>query len=221
MSYDHLLRRSIDWLAPRLCAFCGLRCVGDERYVCGGCHEDMPWFDEPAERLPEPFAASVTPLAYEFPVDAAIKALKFRHRLGYVSALVELMLAALPSLPDGIDAVLPVPLHWRRRLRRGFNQSLELAQPLARRLDAPLLENVVRCKATPFQSGLGERERLRNLCGAFRVRGRLEAQHVLIVDDVTTTGATARELARVLRRHGASDVSLLTLARTCSSARYR
>jgi len=163
----------------------------------------------------------VAPLAYEFPVDAAIKALKFRRRLEYVPAFAEILCRAATDLPADIDAVLAVPLHWRRRWFRGFNQALEIARPVADRLGVPVLWAVFRKRATPPQSGLKSRERIRNLRGAFAVRGVLRCRHVLIVDDVITTGTTSRSLAMVLRRSGVKKVSMLAVARAIAGRGHR
>ena len=156
---------------------------------------------------------SVAPLEYSFPIDVAIKALKFKRKLFYAPALSELLCASSSSLPGDIDAILPVPLHWRRKAMRGFNQATELGKPLARRLGLPLLKGVYRQRATPFQSGLDASERLRNLRQAFACSEPIAHMHVLIVDDVITTGATTRQLAIVLLASGAEKVSALAVAR--------
>ena len=152
-------------------------------------------------------------MAYAFPIDAAIKALKFRRQLHYGPVFVDLLMTLRAELPANIDAVLAVPLHWRRRWLRGFNQAEELARPVARRLDVPMIGNVHRRRATAFQSGLSARERAKNLRAAFGARGRLDFRHVLIVDDVITSGATLRQLAMALKRAGAQKVSGLAVAR--------
>ena len=92
-------------------------------------------------------------------------------------------------------------------------RALEIARPVARHLGVPLTHNAIRCRATPAQSGLSAAMRARNLQAAFRVRGALPGRHVLIVDDVITTGATVHELARVLIEAGAPRVSVLAVAR--------
>ena len=168
---------------------------------------------------PPPFAAAVAPLRYEFPVDAGLKALKFGRKLYYAEAFAELLIDAAGGLDADITAVLPVPLHWRRRAVRGFNQAEELSRPLARRMSLPLVRGVVRRRSTPAQSGLTARERNRNLRGAFVARRAPEAGHVLIVDDVITTGATARHLALVLRAAGVSQVSVIAVARAAKVSR--
>jgi len=208
-----MLRELEEALLPRRCAFCGTRTREGEGLICRGCDDDLPRIESPPPPSSSPFRYVVAPLAYEFPVDAAIKALKFRRRLYYGPALAQLLCDAAAGLPDDIDAVLPVPLHWRRKFFRGFNQARELAMPLARKLRVPLVDNVTRKRATPSQSGLHARERARNLRAAFAVRGDLPYRHVLIIDDVITTGATARQLAKALLRAGAGSVSVLAVAR--------
>ena len=157
---------------------------------------------------------TVTPLRYEFPVDAALKTLKFRRKLYYVPAFGELLCDAMNLLPGDIDALLPVPLHWRRQTWRGFNQAYELCRPIRSRYRLPLLEGVVRVRATRPQSGLDADERSRNVRDAFRLKRPPGVRHVLIVDDVITTGQTARHLARLLWRSGVESVSALAVART-------
>ncbi len=165
------------------------------------------------QERPPPFVSTVAPLLYEFPVDAGLKALKFRRRLQYAPAFAELLIATMPRLDADVDALLPVPLHWRRQAFRGFNQATELAKPLARHCGLPILKGVTRRRATPFQSALDAKERSKNLAQAFTVRKRVTSRHVLIVDDVVTTGATTRQLAATLIARGAEKVSVLAVAR--------
>lgn len=195
-------------LWPACCVFCGR---AQPAAVCRPCHADLPWI-QPRFEL-EPFAAAVAPLAYGFPVDAAIRRLKFHRRLLYASAFAGLLQPAVDLLPGEIDAVLPVPLHWRRQALRGFNQAAEIARPVCRRAGLPWVSGVTRSRHTPYQSGLGARRRQQNLRNAFRVRGELAYRHVLVVDDVITTGATCRQLARVLLDAGVPAVSVLAIAR--------
>ena len=206
-----MLRALEDALMPRCCAFCGTRTRDDEDQVCDGCMNDLPWVaSQPTQA---PFIQFVAPLAYEFPVDAAIKALKFRRRLSYGPALAQLLRSVCTELPADIDAILPVPLHWRRHWWRGFNQALEIARPLAKQLGVPVIRSVKRRRATAPQSGLTAAERANNLRAAFAVRGAIRHRHVVIVDDVITTGATVRQLARTLRQAGVKRVSALAVAR--------
>ncbi len=198
---------------PLRCVFCGTRSLPPERYVCCGCRAELPGIESPPPAPSSPFAVEAAPYAFAFPIDAAIKALKFRRKLYYAPAFAHLLDETRRRLPDDIDAVLPVPLHWRRRIFRGFNQAEEIARPVARQLGVPLVRNVVRRKATAFQSGLSARQRARNLRGVFAIRGSMCWEHVLIIDDVITTGATIRSVADTVRRAGVDKVSALALAR--------
>lgn len=128
--------------------------------------------------------------------------------------LAGFMLSALPR-QERFDALVPMPLHWRRRWQRGFNQAKLLAAALSRRTGIPVVEAVRRRRATPPQAGLSNAERRRNVAGAFAVRRRvrLEGRRLLLIDDVFTTGATAGACAAALKRAGAERVSVLTLAR--------
>ena len=211
MKQCRLLRLFDDAVMPLRCAFCGVRTTRAERYVCADCEEDLPWIE--SARPMAPFCVAMAPLAYEFPVDAAIKALKFKRRLWYGPALAQLLRRSVNALPNDIDAVLPVPLHWRRQWRRGFNQAREIAVPVAQKIRAPVIGGVRRVRATRPQSGLSAGERMRNVRDAFVARGRCRAQHVLIVDDVMTTGATVGQLARVVLASGVEQVSALVVAR--------
>lgn len=218
---------------PQRCVFCGVESTDTEVISCTGCAEDLPWNDCCCPRCAQPlavclpagvtcgdcqarppaFRAAVAPLIYTFPTDAAIKALKFRRRLEYVPVFTRLLDAVLPRLEQDIDALLPVPLHWRRHAVRGFNQAMEIGKPLARQLRLPILSSAYRIRHTPYQSGLTAGERRSNLAAAFRVHAEIEAQHVLIIDDVITTGETCEQLARALLRAGARKVSVAAVAR--------
>jgi len=203
----------MDFLAPPSCVFCGEPSEGSERSICAGCFADLPWDETHVSPTPGNFEASVAMLHYSFPIDVAIKALKFRRKLFYAPAFSEILCAAKPLLPSDIDAVLPVPLHWRRKAMRGFNQATEFARPIAKSLAVPLVRNVRRKRATPFQSGLDAAERARNLRNAFEITRPDPRKHVLIIDDVVTTGATAKALAKRLLSSGVTKVSLLAVAR--------
>ena len=218
---------------PRCCVFCGIKRRHDESSICPGCDKDLPWIREQCpgcarplattpgpgvvcaecQDRPPPFTAAIAPLAFEFPVDAAIRLFKFHRRLQYADAFGELLCRSLADLPGDVDALLPVPLHWLRHGVRGFNQAAEICRPLQKSTGLPLVRKVSRRRPTPYQSGLGARARRRNLDGAFEVRGDIDAAHVLLVDDVITTGETCAQLARQLLAHGAQNVSVLAVAR--------
>jgi len=150
--------------------------------------------------------------AYAFPVDKLVQALKYGEQLTLADALAKRLTQRIAQRPDRIVAM---PLHPARLRERGFNQSLELARGVARNLGIPLLENSVRrIRNTQPQSALPWKERKHNMRNAFACDGNLAGLHIGIVDDVMTSGTTLNELAQVLRRAGAREVSAWVVART-------
>ena len=228
-----VILRLDDAIMPLGCVFCGTRTGPGEERVCRGCFGDLPWIANAcsacAEPLgvglpegvhcarcqirPPPFGSTVAPLHYDFPVDAGLKALKFGRRLYYAPAFAELLTAHGDRLPSNIDALLPVPLHWRRQATRGFNQARELCRPLAKRFGLPVINIARRSRFTDYQSGLSAAERRRNLKNAFAVKKAPRYRHIVIVDDVVTTGETTRQLAKALIGSGVRQVSVLAVAR--------
>ncbi|MDR0319353.1 MAG: ComF family protein [Rickettsiales bacterium] len=114
-----------------------------------------------------------------------------------------------------IDLVVPVPLSYWRLAKRGYNQATVLARPIAKRLGVPLMTNLVARAHRNDQGHKSVKERRQNIAGVFRARNAeaVRGRHILIVDDVITTGATLNELARVLLRAGAAKVSAVSFAR--------
>lgn len=156
--------------------------------------------------------------AADSPVDILGSVIR-RHKYGPNQALgavlAELLEAGLPVDAD-YDVVIPVPLHRRRLLKRGFNQSALLAAAVTRKLRCRLdITALTRLISTPPQTAQDLESRRRNVHNAFGVSypERVAGQKVLLVDDVLTTGATANECARVLRAAGARTVDVLTIAR--------
>lgn len=176
-----------------------------EDYRCGACREDPPAFD----RL-------LALWSYRPPLDAVVQALKF-GRLDYLGGHLAAALAqGLDGRLGGFDRVVPVPLHWRRHLTRGYNQAERIARPLAGLLGIPHASALSRRRATPPQSLLGRDKRLANLRRAFRVPrpDRVRTLRILLVDDVATTGATLDAAAAALRKAGAAAVTAVVAGRT-------
>lgn len=187
---------------PRLsrhCPRCALPTIGGE--ICGRCLRKAPFFDT---------ADAV--FTYSFPIDKLVQSFKYGQRL----LLGEYFGHALAELATNLafDRIIPLPLHPSRLRQRGFNQALELARPISR-LSATIIDtdSCRRCRATAAQAELPWRARAANVRGAFDCRADLNGQRLLLVDDVLTTGASLNELARVVKLHGASAVSVLVLAR--------
>lgn len=201
------------WLIPRRCVLCHE--PSGELSVCPGCLGDLPWLagTGPPAGDAEPVLAA---LSYEYPVDRMITGAKFRRQLYFASALGEILATAAAKRCANLpDLLVPVPLHRERLARRGYNQALEIARPVAERLRLKLRPSLCeRCKPTVEQTGLSAAERRRNLRGAFRVLEPCRGARVAILDDVVTTGSTVAALARALRDAGAADVEVWAAART-------
>jgi ComF family protein len=168
----------------------------------------------PACRRAAPaFATSAIPFAYEAPIDRLVKALKFRGDLTAARELAAWFVAELRE-DRRPECLLPVPLHKRRLIERGYNQAVEIGAHLSRELRIPLdVQLCRRIRHTVPQTDLKTSERRRNVRGAFAVVRTPRYRHVAIVDDVVTTGSTVGELARALRRAGVSLVEVWAIAR--------
>ena len=196
------------------CAFCGLPRIAGYP-LCVQCHEDLPWL-QPEQNLPLPGCQnSLSAFAYQPPISNLLLGIKFGKNLRELSTLGELTATGiLPQLSKVPDAILPVPLHNARLHKRGFNQALELARPLAKQLGIPLLtRTITRSKATLPQTELDSSQRQRNLQQAFQLQTPVTHQHIAIFDDVITTGATMAAASAELKRAGAAAVDGLAIAR--------
>ncbi|MFZ5660860.1 MAG: double zinc ribbon domain-containing protein [Pseudomonadota bacterium] len=189
-------------LAAARCVQCAHPLAGSAAGRCGRCQRHPPAFDYTAAAF-----------AYGAPLDIAVQQWKYAGRLAWAAPLAEGWLSAWDEPPARPEALIPVPLHWRRLLRRGFNQAGLLAQHWGRACRIPVLHHQARRRRhTPQQAQLAVTERRQNVSGAFAVKP-LRVRHVAIVDDVMTTGSTAHALAAALRQAGAERVDLWVLAR--------
>ena len=148
---------------------------------------------------------------YAEPINGLLRRFKFHQDLAAGNVLVQLMAQHL-RLADRPQVLVPVPLHRRRLAQRGYDQALELAAPLARALQVPLVNGLIRTKATGAQTRLDATGRARNLRGAFAVTRPLPA-HVVLVDDVMTTGATLQAACTALHQAGVVRVDAWVCAR--------
>ena len=206
-----------------LCLSCRGRLVTATRAVCDGCARPLAAAHLPAGYLcgacrlrPPAFDRVRAAWVYGPPIDAVIRGLKF-ERLEYLGRhLAHGMVESLRDELAECDCVVAVPLHWRRRWSRGFDQARAIAEPLAAILDLPLAAPLARRRATPPQSELDRKARLSSPRGAFRLRrrGRVAGRVVLLVDDVVTTAATLDAASRVLIQAGALKVIAVAAART-------
>lgn len=202
------------------------------RGLCDDCWTELPWLDGPgclrcAHPLPTPgicgrcladpphFDQVIAATRYGFPVDGLIQACKYGGRLSAVHALAAIL---QQHPPQQTDLIVPMPLSNLRLRERGFNQALELARAAAAAVRAPVDAALcVKTRETSPQTRLPWKERRKNIRGAFVVLGDLTGRHVVVVDDVLTTGATLNELARNLKRAGAASVTGWVVARTVAA----
>jgi len=229
-----IVRQLAAAIMPAACLLCG-SAGGERRHgLCPGCLQDLPVTGQSCCRcgaaLPEtgtgtcgrclarppPFDYTVSAFAYHYPVDHLIHGLKYRQWLAVCRALAPVLIRRLRAEGQASpEALLPVPLHHRRLLRRGYNQAREIARLLGRELEIPLAGNMaLRRRPTPEQARLSLPARRRNIRGAFALRQPPGYRHLAIVDDVMTSGATVGELARVLRHGGVERIDVWVLART-------
>lgn len=231
-------RRLLGALLPQHCALCGLQ-SGSDLPLCRPCAAELPRNDRACERCalplppplplprsggprlcgacmahPPPFERVRAPWLYGEYLAYLIHRWKYAGDLTLTPLLAELWLGAVPE-PPALDALVPVPLHWWRQWRRGYNQSALLAAYLGRRGGQPVATHLVRrTRATAPQSGSAAAARARNLRGAFTAPGPCDNLRLAVIDDVFTTGATAAEVARTLKSAGAAEVEVWCLART-------
>lgn len=230
MKWNSLVDDVMDAALPSRCLLCSARGHG-RLSLCAACAAEMPRNEVCCTRCALPLAAPAAlcghcqkhappwdaawvPFRYEWPLAPLEARFKFGADLAAGRTLSALWADALPptELPQ---AVVPVPLHHSRLRRRGYNQALELARPVAQYLGVPLRRDALRrVRATGAQTDLNAIQRRRNVRGAFAVSAadRLPA-HVAVLDDVFTTGATLGECARVLKRAGVTRVDVWALAR--------
>jgi ComF family protein len=194
---------ALAWLAQD-CILCGGE-AGDAA-ICVRCETALP-------HAPH-FDDLVAAFDYAFPVDRLIHRFKYAGDLAAGRWLATRLLERVRCLPRP-DLLVAPPLGAARLRTRGFNQALEVAKVIGRELRLTVaLQGVEKVRETLPQHGLGRRERNANLRASFRCALELDGEHVAIVDDVVTTGATAATLAAELERAGAGQVSVWALART-------
>ena len=238
------LRFALDVALPPLCPACR-EPLGDGHGLCAGCWAKLSFIEPPyCARLGIPFVYDPGPgllsmeaianppsydraraaVRYDDVARALVHKFKYSDHMELGGMMGQWMARAGRELTREADALVPVPLHWRRLWARRFNQSASLASAVSRAANVPVLyESLKRVRATPQQVGLDKGERAGNVSGAFRVPAERKAdvsgRRLILVDDVLTSGATVDACARALLRAGAAHVDVLVFARVVAGPR--
>ncbi len=238
------LRLALDVALPPLCPSCR-EPLGDGVGLCATCWSKLSLIEPPyCARLGIPFTYDPGPgllsmeaiaappaydraraaVRYDDVARALVLAFKFGDRLDLAPMMGRWMARAGRELLADADALLPVPLHWRRLWARRFNQAAALAGAISNIAGVPVLHGgIKRVRATPQQVGLSKSERADNVQGAFRVvpeeKALIAGKRLVLIDDVLTSGATVDTCARALLRAGAAHVDVLVFARVVAPHR--
>jgi len=189
----------LPWHPNTSCPQCGLSSSGQ---LCGSCIGSPPDFD-----------VTISVFLYDFPINSMMQRYKYGEMLS-LCAFFGQMLSEKVTI-DFVDLIIPMPMHPARIKERSFNQALEIAKVLCKNHKEKLdYKSAARQKLTPPQASLPLKERVKNIKGAFKVNGDLVGKRIAIVDDVMTTGASLNELAKTLKKSGASHVECWIIART-------
>lgn len=209
MDFCRPCRKSLPTLPSLNCKVCALPVTGSS--ICGACLAEPPAFDR-----------TVAAFEYAFPIDALLQSFKYRSNLAVARVLADLLSARIISTTNPVDLpdhIVPMPLHPVRLRERGFNQALEIARRVSKKIGVPLLRGACeRIRDTPSQTQLPWKAREKNIRGAFACEADFSGKRVAMLDDVMTTGASLNELAKLLRSRGAVEVHAWVVARTLPDA---
>ena len=215
------------------CLNCG-RKIAQEYGFCKQCFQQFPFILAPAcpgcgaendgifeicskclKETPRAWKRAVSLMRMEGAGQDLIHRLKYYNDTALARAMGEIAAEKIDKSSIDIDCIVPVPLHWMRRLTRGYNQAELLAQVISKNINIPHKNLLKRIKHTPRQANLARKQRLKNLDGAFSINKRKNCTNlkILLIDDVMTTGTTLNAASQVLVNAGATEVNVLSLLR--------
>lgn len=225
-----MFRDFVRIIFPDFCCHCNEPLVGDERFLCTRCMSKIPWSNDAAlsdnetehrlvGQIPLEAAASLLYFHKGNVAQSIIHQIKYHGNIQLARQYGHLLGDALKGSGrfDTIDYIVPVPLHWWRRLRRGYNQSQLLALAVSEVMNVPVADkNLYRHRYTSSQTHKNRQQRALNVSSAFRVRrpDRFQGKHILLIDDVITTGATMEACYHALAPIPDLRISIASLAIT-------
>jgi ComF family protein len=224
----HQITRLYSNLLPIPCLLCGAVCK--THAICTDCIDDFPKLGNCCPRCATPLSLTTTCgnclthppeqnismslFAYKNPIDRLIADFKYHDKLYLTEVFADLMVEQLKNKPLP-KLLIPIPLHRRRLRQRGYNQALELAKILSRKLNIPISKNsLIRSRDTAPQASLPYDQRKRNMRRAFKLNDDVLSNHIALIDDVLTTGHTVNAAAKLFRQEGVTTIELWTIART-------
>jgi ComF family protein len=212
-----LIQPLFDLFFPALCFICGRRLEKNRKIICASCFHQIPRSDpSAAEVLASVREFNTAFILFDFneTVRLLIHLFKYKGYLSLAEYFAEAVAETFPCLlSNHYDFIMPVPLHQTRQRERGFNQSAVLGAALGKKLNLPLLENILtRQRNTLSQTHLNKSQRMQNVNGAFICRDIPSAARILIIDDVITTASTINACCHTLRKAGAAAIDALALA---------
>ena len=195
-----------DFIFPHHCIFC--KSLSKRKiHLCTACESELPYCNN-----------QMAVFNYQSPIDKLLLGLKFGQKLAYAKLLGELAGKKMQDYyKDNAkpELIIPVPLHPKRLKERGYNQALELVRCFSKEVNIPIDKfSCKRVKHTLPQLNLSESERKTNVKNAFIINKKIDAKHVIVFDDVVTTGSTVAELCRVLQEQGVEKIDVWCVAKT-------
>ena len=206
--------RLIELLFPAKCVFCTRLLAKEETDICTSCRRSLPYCEGKVRRVPRS-AATVAVLWYEDDVREAILRYKFGGRVQYAHAFGRLLAMKIAAAETEFDLICHVPVSRARKAKRGYDQAEQLAKAVGEELGCKPRKLLKKIRNNPAQSGIRSVEqRQANVLGVYRCAdpAAVRDQRILLIDDVTTTGATLSECCKTLLDAGAAQVSCAALA---------
>ena len=231
----NLKDKFLDLLFPRnfTCDFCGKEIDYSNTHICEECYNSLPWTEEKCcnkcggvvlgeekfcihcKTSPPDFFMARAPFEYKGVIAGKLKSFKYDNQRYLAETFAPFLAKTYKDNFFDVDIIVPIPLHEKRLLSRGFNQAELLANELSKLIDKPVVNALSRIKETQFQASLNYDERQENLKDSFLITKEVKSKKILLIDDIFTTGATIRTASKLLRKKGESGrIYVLTVGRT-------